>query len=89
MKPKDKAQELVTKYASLSITTVGCGAEEGNPCIITNVIFTNSCKQRALIAVDETIRTLNEDIRDLDVRGSVLLDLIHYWEEVKKEIINL
>ena len=40
----------------------------------------------ALIAVDETIRTLNEDIRDIDVRGNILLDLIEYWEEVKEEI---
>lgn len=43
----------------------------------------------ALIAVDTTINTLNHDIRDLDVRGSVLLDLIKYWREVKQEIENL
>ena len=51
------------------------------------------CKDRAkqcsLIAVDTTIQTLNEDIRDLDVRGSVLLDLIDYWREVKQEIDKL
>jgi len=46
-------------------------------------------KQCALIAVDETIRTLNEDIRDLDVRGNVLLDLIEYWIEVIQEIEKL
>jgi hypothetical protein len=46
-------------------------------------------KQCALIAVDETIRTLNEDIRDIDVRGNILLDLIDYWREVKKEIEKL
>lgn len=43
-------------------------------------------KECALIAVDTTIQTLNEDIRDLDVRGNVLLDLIDYWREVKQEI---
>lgn len=43
----------------------------------------------ALIAVEETIRTLNEDIRDLDVRGNILLDLIEYWREVKQEIDKL
>jgi len=28
-------------------------------------------------------------IRDLDVRGNVLLDLIEYWIEVKQEIEKL
>lgn len=46
-------------------------------------------KQCSLIAVDEIIRTLNEDIRDLDVRGNVLLDLIEYWKEVKQELEKL
>ena len=45
--------------------------------------------QCALIAVDEIINTLNHDIRDLDVRGSVLLDLIKYWREVKQELEKL
>ena len=43
----------------------------------------------ALIVVDEIINTLNHDIRDLDVRGSVLLDLIKYWREVKQELEKL
>ena len=43
----------------------------------------------ALIAVDEIINTLNSDIRDLDVRGNILLDLIEYWTEVKQEIEKL
>jgi len=46
-------------------------------------------KQCALIAVDEIINTLNFDIRDIDVRGSILLDLIDYWREVKQEIEKL
>ena len=46
-------------------------------------------KQCALIAVDEIITTLNYDIRDIDVRGSVLLDLINYLQEVKQEIEKL
>ena len=45
--------------------------------------------QCALIVVDEIINTLNHDIRDLDVRGSVLLDLIKYWREVKEELEKL
>lgn len=51
-----------------------------------NAFFAKEC---ALIAVDETIRTLNEDIRDIDVRGNILLDLIDYWREVKQEIEKL
>lgn len=43
-------------------------------------------KQCALIAVYEIINTLNSDIRDLDVRGNILLDLIEFWKEVKQEI---
>lgn len=43
-------------------------------------------KECAKILVDEIINTLNMDIRDVDVRGNILLDLINWWEEVKKEI---
>lgn len=46
-------------------------------------------KEGALIAVRETITTLNEDIRDLDVRGNILLDLIRYWRNVEEEIEKL
>lgn len=46
-------------------------------------------KECALIAVDEMLNTLNYDIKDLDVRGSILLDLIEYWQEVKTEIHKL
>lgn len=56
----------------------------------------NSCESRyregvscAMIAVKRIIKTLNEDIRDLDVRGSILLDLIDYWREVLIEIEKL
>ena len=45
--------------------------------------------QCAIVTVDEIIRTLNEDIRDLDVRGNMLLDLIEYWIKVKQELKNL
>ena len=43
----------------------------------------------ALIAVDEIIKTLNEDIKDINVVGNVLLDLIEYWKQVKQEIEKL
>ena len=52
-------------------------------------LYIKTVKECCHIAVDEIIQTLNYDIRDLDVRGSVLIDLIIYWEEVKKEIDKL
>lgn len=83
MTPVEKAKQLVHRfYFSLpnngsftGINNINRRWEEGKNC--------------ALIAVDEIINTLNMDIRDLDVRGSVLLDLIHYWREVKQEIEKL
>lgn len=43
-------------------------------------------KQCTLICIDEIIRTLLEDIKDIDVRGNILLNLIEYWQEVKTKI---
>ena len=77
MTPKEKAKELYNKYA-----------DEFN-FDDTYRSYREQSKQCVLIAVDETIRTLNEDIRDLDVRGNILLDLIDYWREVKQEIEKL
>lgn len=75
MTPKEKAEQLTFYYWDL------------NFC---NGVTTHDwAKEGALFAVNEIIRTLNEDIRDLDVRGSVLLDLIEYWQEVEKEIKKL
>lgn len=76
MTPKEKAEQLKFYYWDLNYHWDG-------------VYFHSWAKDGALIAVDEIIRTLNEDIRDLDVRGNVLLDLIEYWQEVKKEIKKL
>ena len=72
----DKAKELVEKFKN-----VGCASFDAAE--------NNSAIQSALIAVDEIISTLNHDIRDLDVRGNILINLIEYWRDVKKEIIEL
>ena len=72
--PQDKAKEMYIKFYFV---------------YVQNYTSKFEVKQCALIAVDETIRTLNEDIRDLDVRGNILLDLIEYWREVKQEIDKL
>jgi hypothetical protein len=78
MTPTDKAKDLLNKYWIY---------------LRANLMYDEEAKEDAkvcaLIAVEETINTLNYDIRDLDVRGSVLLDLITYWREVKTEIEKL
>ena len=75
MTPKEKAEELVDKMYQHQWRK-------------DTVEFRNA-KQCALIAVDEILLTLNKDIRDLDVVGNVLLDLIDYWQQVKHEIEKL
>ena len=75
MTPKEKAEELVNNYTKMFANGKFIPAK-------------NTIKQCALIAVDVTIDTLNMDIRDLDVRGSILIDLIIYWRQVREEIIN-
>ena len=74
MIPNERAEELINKM----IHHIEYNCQPSLKIMVA--------KQCALIAVDETLRTLNEDIRDLDVRGNVLLDLIDYWREVKQEI---
>ena len=39
-------------------------------------LYIKTVKECCHISVDEIIETLNYDIKDLDVRGSVLIDLI-------------
>jgi len=76
MTPKEKAIDLFDKYFD-EMLSLGFHLSNRQICKIT------------LVAVDEIIKTLNYDIKDLDVRGNVLLDLIKYWREVKQEIENL
>jgi len=57
--------------------------------LLINKNVSKHWKECALIAVAEILLTLNKDIKDLDVVGNVLLDLIDYWNEVEQEIINL
>lgn len=83
MTAKEKAKELVTKYAALTITTLGCGADKGNPCIITNVMFKEPAKRCALIAVDEILDIV------CSVYGYDSDVLYPYWQEVKQEIEKL
>ena len=80
MSPKEKAEELFDKFIPHTRVYHEVFGWENDK---------DSTKECALIAVRETITTLNEDIRDLDVRGNILLDLIRYWRNVEEEIEKL
>ena len=73
MTTKEKAKQLV------SINSVTILSVIGNKLTMDEV--KEIAKQCALVEVDEILDTLNHDIS-----GDILLDLIHYWQEVKQEI---
>jgi flagellin-specific chaperone FliS len=78
MTPKEKADEIYKRMLFW--------LDESEPGTVD--IISISSINCALIAVDEIINTLNNDIKDINVVGNVLLDLIEYWEQVKQEISN-
>lgn len=53
------------------------------------VKYMYQAKQSALLAVDKIIKTLEEDIQDINVVGNILLDIIEWWRKVKEEIKTL
>ena len=79
MTPKEKAKELVDNFYDIDSDA------EMYDDFKMPIFYAERC---ALIAVDEILLTLN-NIKDRDVRGNILLDLIKYWQEVKKEIEKL
>jgi len=79
MTPKEKAEALVDSFMNIKSMKLSD----------YSMIYHPTAKQCALIAVAEILLTLNKDIRDLDVVGNVLLDLIEYWQQVEQEIENL
>jgi len=72
MTPKEKANDILDNFWLMDKVEPMLNEEQAKQC--------------TLIAVDEIIRTLNEDIKDIDVRGNILLNLIEYWQEVKTKI---
>lgn len=87
MTPKEKAQELVDKFYQTTPNEAWYNPPLGSSSMEYKAW--KQAKECALISVEMIIMTLNYDIRDLDVRGSVLLDLIKYWRDVKEEIEKL
>ena len=78
MSAKEKAMELVTKYAELHF---GCN---------DNIVFSKMHKKQALLAVDELLeyenRMLDEWTRYFEGKGGQMKIERLYWEEVRKEI---
>jgi hypothetical protein len=80
MTPKEKAEELIEKYKSIYVTVEGC-KDGGNPCIVTNNMFTNAAARCAKIAVEEVLYALQ--VPSIENKGSKLYDSqIQYWNEV-------
>ena len=77
MKAKEKANELVDKMYDVDSTD-----DYGE--LTMNYKHAKKC---ALIAVDEIIKALNDDIY---IQGETDIDShINYWQEVKQELKNL
>jgi hypothetical protein len=74
MTPEEKSKELIEKYKSIYVTVDGC-KDGGNPCIITNNMFTNAAARCAKIAVEEMIN-------DCDASSPFETTRLAYWNEV-------
>jgi hypothetical protein len=75
MTPKKKAKELVKKYQNICVTVRGCG-DDGNPCIITNKMYSNAATLCSIVMVEE--------ILNLCWNGNKVAK--KYWEDVKSEL---
>ena len=88
MKAKEKAEELVFNYQPYVYCFLGSG-------MLTNTVDKdvekNNAKQCALIVVDEMINMCKlYHIHNIVIDTKIYTEVsISYWEEVKKEIINL
>jgi hypothetical protein len=95
MIPKEKAKELVKRYACLN------RGEYINDWIDRDIIFDFIDLSSALIAVDEIIKNnknihfyvSGKTLEDLDIANKEIyksmLHNIEYWQEVKQEIEKL
>lgn len=76
MTPKEKAQDLVKKYACLA------RGESYADWIDRDIVFDFYDCQNALIAVDEIIKALRKDLAIFELGKG-------FWQDVKKEIEQL
>ena len=86
MTPIEKANDLIKKYQSLYVTVQGCN-EGGNPCIITNNMYSNAAIRCAKLAVDEILEGLNNE--NIIYGSEYRYEVSNYYENVKKELERL
>ena len=79
MTPKEKAQDLLSKYTSITLKEVVPG--------IFLAFDEELCKKFALIAVNEILDGYEFD--SLDIEHKRIMDNINFWDEVKQEIEKL
>ena len=78
---KEKAQELINKYLNKVIHFPYIDTGDGN-CLGYGYMTHNSAKNCALIAVDEILKLVSNDL-DLYYKDCI------YWEQVKTELEKL
>lgn len=80
MTPKEKAEELITKFMEINNVVY---------TIVKRRVLINIAKRNALIAVDEILDSFKLNT-GIDIVGSSVLNFAirerNYWEEVKKEL---
>jgi hypothetical protein len=74
LEPQEKAEELYFKYSMKGLEEI--------KSILNRVVRKNIAKQCALIAVDEVLDSLEENMWQNRL-------MINYYEEVRNEIENL
>jgi len=84
MTPKEKAKELINKYAEIGLAYY---VDKDGLWDHTQLLDDESAKQCALIAVDEIIKSSNIKMSENDNTKFVYTDV--YWTEVKTELENL
>ena len=80
MTPKEKAEQLVSQYEICTRPLFALGDYENEK---------HYNKQCALIAVDETLYTLENDIESQYINWQVWDELIIYWQTVRQIIEKL
>lgn len=77
MTPKERAVHIFNTHEKLVL-------ENTKGTTLRNLI-----KDSSMVTIDEIITTLKYDIGDKDMNCDVMLMLLEYWEETKKELEKL
>ena len=92
MTPKEKAEELITKYSNQVFTVFDVDRFDNKTVTYKGVLVVESAKQCALIAVDEILNSFYNVFDDFVVESSKVggyRNMKDYWREVETEILNM